>query len=91
MVGFHIFGNLVLINAFLSCQHDPDGQGSVDRPDTTGGRLFPVFRKLFLAFAGVLWTPLYYRFCTNFIRTSSSIHRMTCSFHIYFESSMRYR
>jgi len=69
--GYHIFGNLVLIDAFLNASMILTGMGPVDHLDTTGGKLFASCYALFsgisfLTFVGVLFAPVYHRFLHKF-------------------------
>ncbi len=66
-VGYHVFGNLPWIDAFLNASMILGGMGPVDRLDTNSAKLFASFYALFsgiafIAFAGVLFAPVYHRF-----------------------------
>jgi hypothetical protein len=65
--GYHIFGNLPWIDAFLNASMILTGMGPVDHLETQGGKLFAALYALFsgiafLTFAGVLFAPVYHRF-----------------------------
>ena len=65
--GYHIFGNLSWIDAFLNASMILTGMGPVDHLETQGGKLFAALYALFsgiafLTFAGVLFAPVYHRF-----------------------------
>ncbi len=67
ITGYHVFGNLPWIDAFLNACMILTGMGPVDRMDTAGGKLFAAFYALFsgisfLTFVGVLFAPAYHRF-----------------------------
>ena len=70
-VGYHIFGKLTLIDAFLNASMILTGMGPVDKPETIAGKLFASFYALFsgvafLTFVGVLFAPVYHRFLHKF-------------------------
>lgn len=65
--GYHVFGGLAWIDAFLNASMILTGMGPVDRLDTSAGKLFASFYALFsgisfLTFVGVLFAPVYHRF-----------------------------
>jgi hypothetical protein len=71
VVGYHLFGKLPWIDAFLNASMILTGMGPVDRLDTTEGKLFASFYALFsgvsfLTFVGVLFAPVYHRFLHKF-------------------------
>jgi hypothetical protein len=66
-IGYHIFGDLSWIDAFLNASMILTGMGPVDHLETQGGKLFAAVYALFsgiafLTFAGVLFAPVYHRF-----------------------------
>lgn len=65
--GYHIFGELSWIDAFLNASMILTGMGPVDHIDTNEGKLFSAFYALFsgisfLTFVAVLFAPIYHRF-----------------------------
>lgn len=65
--GYHVFGSLPWIDAFLNAAMILTGMGPVDRLETSGGKIFSACYALFsgiafLTFAGVLFAPAYHRF-----------------------------
>ncbi len=67
LAGYHFFGALPWIDAFLNASMILTGMGPVDRMETTAGKLFSSFYALFsgisfLMFVGVLFAPAYHRF-----------------------------
>jgi len=69
--GYHILGNLPLIDAFLNASMILTGMGPADHVETDGGKLFSAFYALFsgvafLTFVGVLFAPIYHRFLHRF-------------------------
>ncbi len=65
--GYHYFGRLPWIDAFLNASMILTGMGPVDHLETKEGKLFAAFYALFsgisfLTFAGVLFAPVYHRF-----------------------------
>lgn len=65
--GYHVFGDLAWIDAFLNASMILTGMGPVDHIETTAGKLFASFYALFsgisfLTFVGVLFAPVYHRF-----------------------------
>jgi hypothetical protein len=70
-LGYHVFGRLAWIDAFLNASMILTGMGPVDRMDTDAAKLFASFYALFsgvsfLTFVGVLFTPAYHRFMHKF-------------------------
>jgi hypothetical protein len=71
MVGYHLFGGLFWVDAFLNASMILTGMGPVDRMESDAGKLFASFYALFsgvafLTFAAVLFTPAYHRFLHRF-------------------------
>ncbi len=69
--GYHIYGRLPFIDAFLNASMILTGMGPVDHLDTFGGKLFASLYALFsgvafLTFIGVLFAPVYHRFLHKF-------------------------
>ncbi len=69
--GYHYFGKLALIDAFLNASMILTGMGPVDHLETSGGKLFAALYALFsgvafLTFIGVLFAPVYHRFLHRF-------------------------
>jgi hypothetical protein len=69
--GYHRWGGLSWLDAFLNAAMILTGMGPVDRMETAGGKLFSAFYALFsgisfLTFAGVLFSPVYHRFLHKF-------------------------
>ncbi len=65
--GYHYWGELPLIDAFLNASMILTGMGPVDHLNTTSGKLFASFYALFsgisfLSFVAVLFAPIYHRF-----------------------------
>lgn len=70
-VGYHLFGNLSIIDSFLNASMILTGMGPVDHLESASGKLFAAFYALFsgvafLTFVGVLFAPLYHRFLHRF-------------------------
>jgi|OpeIllAssembly_1097287.scaffolds.fasta_scaffold27925_3 hypothetical protein len=70
-VGYHVFGNLEWIDAFLNASMILAGMGPVDKLEADGGKVFSALYALlsgvaFLTFAAVLFAPLYHRFLHKF-------------------------
>jgi hypothetical protein len=66
-VGYHGFGNLPWIDAFLNACMILAGMGPVDHLEPSAGKLFAAFYALFsgisfITFVGVLFAPVYHRF-----------------------------
>jgi len=71
IVGYHVFGGLSLIDAFLNASMILTGMGPVDHIESASGKIFAGFYALFsgvafLTFVGVLFAPLYHRFLHRF-------------------------
>jgi hypothetical protein len=49
--GYHVFGNLPLIDAFLNASMILTGMGPVDHLEANGGKLFAAFYALFSGIA----------------------------------------
>lgn len=65
--GYHYFGKLSWIDAFLNASMILTGMGPVDHLETKEGKMFSAFYALFsgisfLTFVGVLFAPVYHRF-----------------------------
>lgn len=66
-LGYHAFGHLPWVDAFLNSSMILAGMGPVDHLDTNSAKLFAACYALFsgiafIAFAGVLFAPVYHRF-----------------------------
>ena len=66
-LGYHVFGELSWIDAFLNASMILTGMGPVDHLNTQSGKLFAAFYALFsgisfLTFVAVLFAPIYHRF-----------------------------
>jgi hypothetical protein len=71
MVGYHNFGELPWIDAFLNAAMILTGMGPIDHLKTDSAKLFAAFYALysgvaFLTFVGVLFAPIYHRFLHKF-------------------------
>jgi hypothetical protein len=71
VAGYHVWGRLSWIDAFLNSSMILTGMGPVDHLDTNGGKLFAAFYALFsgisfLTFAAILFAPIYHRFLHKF-------------------------
>ena len=69
--GYHVFGKLPWIDAFLNASMILTGMGPVDHLDTNSAKLFAAFYALFsgvafLTFVAVLFAPIYHRFLHRF-------------------------
>ncbi len=69
--GYHIFGKLPWLDAFLNASMILTGMGPIDHLETDSAKLFAAFYALysgvaFLTFVGVLFAPLYHRFLHKF-------------------------
>ncbi len=69
--GYHSFGKLPWLDAFLNASMILTGMGPIDHLETDSAKLFAAFYALysgaaFLAFVGVLFAPLYHRFFHKF-------------------------
>jgi hypothetical protein len=65
--GYHYFGGLPWLDAFLNASMILAGMGPVDHLDTNAGKLFAALYALFsgisfITFTGVLFAPVYHRF-----------------------------
>ena len=65
--GYHVWGELAWIDAFLNASMILTGMGPVDHLNTYAGKLFAAFYALFsgisfLTFVAVLFAPIYHRF-----------------------------
>jgi len=65
--GYHFYGELSWIDAFLNASMILTGMGPVDHLNTGSGKLFSAFYALFsgisfLTFVAVLFAPIYHRF-----------------------------
>ncbi len=65
--GYHVWGELSWIDAFLNASMILTGMGPVDHLTTYAGKLFAAFYALFsgisfLTFVAVLFAPIYHRF-----------------------------
>lgn len=70
-VGYHFFGNLEWLSAFLNASMILTGMGPVDPMITPAGKLFAIFYSLFsgitfLIIAGIVFAPVYHRFLHKF-------------------------
>jgi hypothetical protein len=66
-IGYHYFGSLPWIDAFLNACMILAGMGPVDHLEPRAGKLFAAFYALFsgisfISFIGVLFAPAYHRF-----------------------------
>jgi hypothetical protein len=69
--GYHVYGELSWIDAFLNASMILTGMGPIDHLATDSAKLFAAFYALysgvaFLTFVGVLFAPLYHRFLHKF-------------------------
>jgi hypothetical protein len=65
-IGYHVFGRLQWLDAFLNASMILSGMGPVDRVETTTGKLFAAFYALFsglmfIGVAGVIAAPWVHR------------------------------
>lgn len=65
--GYHFWGELPFIDAFLNAAMILTGMGPVDHLNTNGGKVFAALYALFsgvsfLTFVAVLFAPVYHRF-----------------------------
>ena len=70
-VGYHFFGNLDWLSAFLNASMILTGMGPVDPMISPTGKLFAIFYSLFsgvtfLIIAGIIFAPIYQRFLHKF-------------------------
>ena len=66
-IGYHFWGELPWVDAFLNASMILTGMGPVDHLNTEAGKLFSAFYALFsgisfLTFIAVLFAPIYHRF-----------------------------
>ncbi|MCL4492297.1 MAG: hypothetical protein M1510_10435 [Nitrospirae bacterium] len=71
MIGYHYFGRLCWVDAFLNASMILTGMGPVDHMDSSRGKIFAALYALFsgiafLTFAAVLFSPIYHRFLHKF-------------------------
>lgn len=69
--GYHLFGNLSLVDSFLNASMILTGMGPVDHRESVSGKIFAAFYALFsgvafLTFVGVLFAPVYHRLLHRF-------------------------
>jgi putative effector of murein hydrolase len=70
-IGYHIYGNLDWLSAFLNASMILTGMGPVDPMISPAGKLFAIFYSLFsgvtfLIIAGIIFAPIYQRFLHKF-------------------------
>ena len=70
-IGYHIFGKLDWLSAFLNASMILTGMGPVDPMLSPAGILFAIFYSLFsgvtfLIIAGIIFAPIYQRFLHKF-------------------------
>jgi hypothetical protein len=70
-IGYHVFGNLDWLSAFLNASMILTGMGPVDPMLSGAGKLFAIFYSLFsgvtfLIIAGIIFAPIYQRFLHKF-------------------------
>ena len=70
-IGYHYFGNLDWLSAFLNASMILTGMGPVDPMVSSAGKLFAIFYSLFsgvtfLIIAGIIFAPIYQRFLHKF-------------------------
>ncbi len=70
-IGYHFFGNLDWLSAFLNASMILTGMGPVDPMVEPFGKLFAIFYSLFsgvtfLIIAGIIFAPIYQRFLHKF-------------------------
>ena len=70
-IGYHFFGNLDWLSAFLNASMILTGMGPVDPMTSSTGKLFAIFYSLFsgvtfLIIAGIIFAPIYQRFLHKF-------------------------
>jgi hypothetical protein len=71
MAGYHGFEGLSWLDAFLNAAMILSGMGPVDRPQTTGGKLFAGIYALYsglavILIAGIIFGPVVHRFLHRF-------------------------
>jgi TM2 domain-containing membrane protein YozV len=69
--GYHYFGNLDWLSAYLNASMILTGMGPVDPMIEPSGKLFAIFYSLFsgvtfLIIAGIIFAPIYQRFLHKF-------------------------
>ncbi len=69
--GYHYFGKLGWLDAFLNSSMILTGMGPVDRMETPEGKIFSMFYCLysgiaFLSLVAILLAPIYHRFLHRF-------------------------
>jgi hypothetical protein len=69
--GYHYFGELNWLDAFLNASMILTGMGPVDRMETPAGKMFSMFYCLysgiaFLSLVAILIAPIYHRFLHRF-------------------------
>ncbi len=70
-LGYHYFGNLEWLDAFLNASMILTGMGPVNPMIGSAGKLFAIFYSLFsgvtfLIIAGIIFAPIYQRFLHKF-------------------------
>ena len=70
-LGYHFYGNLDWLSAFLNASMILTGMGPVDPMISSTGKLFAIFYSLFsgvtfLIIAGIIFAPIYQRFLHKF-------------------------
>jgi hypothetical protein len=70
-IGYHFFGNLDWLSAFLNASMILTGMGPVDPMINSSGKLFAIFYSLvsgvtFLVIVGIIFAPIYQRFLHKF-------------------------
>lgn len=70
-IGYHFFGNLDWLSAFLNASMILTGMGPVDPMVEPFGKIFAIFYSLFsgvtfLIIAGIIFAPIYQRFLHKF-------------------------
>ena len=70
-IGYHFFGNLDWLSAFLNASMILTGMGPVDPMTSSSGKLFAIFYSLFsgvtfLIIVGIIFAPIYQRFLHKF-------------------------
>jgi hypothetical protein len=70
-IGYHFFGNLNWLSAFLNASMILTGMGPVDPMISSSGKLFAIFYSLFsgvtfLVIVGIIFAPIYQRFLHKF-------------------------
>ncbi len=70
-IGYHFFGNLDWLSAFLNASMILTGMGPVDPMINFSGKIFAIFYSLFsgvtfLIIVGIIFAPIYQRFLHKF-------------------------